>query len=133
MKMMFQTRQVIKHTSSTTRSGNNLILIPTCTYPGHLFPDPLKIKVIPTSAIDVHINAVCIHAVYVIHRLQYQNHKTFIVVTFSIVFTGVDSCIEKFLESARHLEGYFAKYQMYSTVNHPQDAIREVILPLDTA
>ncbi|CAB4013251.1 mediator of RNA polymerase II transcription subunit 28 [Paramuricea clavata] len=44
--------------------------------------------------------------------------------------TGVDSCIEKFLQSARHLEGYFAKYQMYTTVNHPQDAIREVILDI---
>ena len=46
----------------------------------------------------------------------------------SIVSAGVDSCIDKFLQSARHLEGYFAKYQMYTTVNHPQDAIREVIL-----
>ena len=40
----------------------------------------------------------------------------------------MECCIEKFLQSARHLEGYFSKYQMYSTVNHPQDAIREVIL-----
>ncbi|XP_028391526.1 mediator of RNA polymerase II transcription subunit 28-like [Dendronephthya gigantea] len=44
--------------------------------------------------------------------------------------TGVECCIEKFLQSARQLEAYFSKYQMYSTVNHPQDAVREDITKL---
>ncbi|XP_046850557.1 mediator of RNA polymerase II transcription subunit 28-like [Xenia sp. Carnegie-2017] len=43
---------------------------------------------------------------------------------------GINSCVDKFVQSARQLEGYFTKYQMYTMVNHPPDLIREDITKL---
>jgi len=41
--------------------------------------------------------------------------------------SGVETCIKKFLESAKTLEADFLRKQMYSRVNHPQEVTKEEV------